>query len=48
MPVLVDVEIALIEVGDDALLVVDDRGVQHDFLDILAETKTPLSAESGF
>src|SRR5208282_3637958 len=39
MPVLVDVEIALIESGDDALLVVDDSGVQHHFLDILAENE---------
>src|SRR5208282_6761345 len=36
---LVDVEIALIESGDDALLVVDDSGVQHDFVDILAENE---------
>src|ERR1035437_9715440 len=39
MPVLVDVEVALIEAGDDALLVVDDRGVQHDFFDIFAENE---------
>ena len=39
MSILVDVEVALVEVGDDALLVVDDGGVQHDFFDLLAEDK---------
>ncbi len=38
-PILVHVEIALIEGGDDALLVVDDRGMQHDFFDLLAENE---------
>src|SRR5271157_405195 len=39
MPILEDAEITLIEAGDDALLVVDDRGVQHDFFDVLAENE---------
>src|SRR5271157_696579 len=39
MSVLEHVEIAFIEGGDDVLLVVDDRGMQHHFLDLLAENE---------
>ena len=38
-PILVNVEITLIEAGDNALLVVDDRGMQHDFIDLLAKNE---------
>src|SRR5580658_6428357 len=39
MPILEHVEVALIEIGDDALLVVDDRGMEHDFFHLLAENE---------
>ena len=37
MPILIDVEVAFVEAGDDVLLVVDDGGMQHDFFDLLVE-----------
>jgi hypothetical protein len=30
-------ESSAVEIGDDALLVVDDRSVEHDFVNILAK-----------
>ena len=39
MSILVNVEIVFSEAGDDALLVVDDRGMQHDFFDVLSENE---------
>src|SRR5208337_3738330 len=39
MPIAINVEIALVERGNDVLLVVDDRGMQYHFFDLLAENE---------
>src|SRR5208282_758300 len=39
MPIFINVEIALVEGGDDALLVVDHGGMQHHLFDLLAKNE---------
>jgi len=39
MSILVDAEVALIEIGDDVLLIVEYGGMQQDFLDLLAKNE---------
>ena len=42
MPILKNGEVAFVEVGDNVLLVVNDRGVKHHLIDLLAENKDAI------
>ena len=47
LPILVHREGILLEVGNEVLLVVEDRGVEDNLFDLLLENKSPLSPVSG-